>query len=784
MGPGRPVGLPLNRVSGILSGTPGSVTAAALYTVTATNTGGTTGLGLTISVVTAPTITAFAPATNPVNYGDSVALNWTLGGGAPTVLTLDGLSVLGSSTSNVLPVRRQSYALAASNVAGSASATTSVAARGVDLLAGTLVGPGSVDGSATVSRFYLPAAVAMDGAGTFYVADKNNHTIRKVTAAGAVSTLAGSGGLSGSTDGTGSGARFKNPSALALDGSGNLFVADSGNQTIRKVSPAGVVTTLAGSPGNPGSTDGTGGGALFNTPAGVAVDGSGNVFVSDSLNHTLRKVASGGVVTTFAGSAGAPGSLDGTGIAASFDTPTGLAIDGSGNLYVADSLNHTIRKVSSLAVVGTLAGMAGTPGSTDATGLLASFNTPTGVAVDGSGNVYVGDKGNDLVRKVTSGGVVSTLAGIAGSAGSQDGSANVEFNQPQGLVMDGSGNLVIADSGNHVLRKLTAGGTASTLAGGVGPGSGDGSGGGAGFYGPLGVGVDASGNAYVADTRNATLRTISTLGATATLAGSAGTPGSSDGSGAAARFNGPDGVAVDASGLVYVADTANHTIRKITSSGAVGTLAGSPGTFGTTDGTGTSARFTSPQGVAVDSSGNVYVADTGNHTIRKITPAGAVTTFAGMVGAPGGTDATGTAAQFNAPEGVAVDTAGNVYVADTGNHTIRKITSAGVVTTLAGTASAPGYIDATGPLARFLSPHALTVNAAGTLFVADTGNHTIRKVTAGGVVTTAGGQSLATGPSPGLLPSTLGSPKGIAITSNGDLLITTGNGVIQLTAPF
>src|ERR1035437_885215 len=226
----------------------------------------------------------------------------------------------------------------------------------------------------------------------------------------------------------------------------------------------------------------------------------------------------------------------------------------------------------------------------------------------------------------------------------------------------------------------------NTLAGYAGEGSADGLGSNARFYSPSGIAADSVGNVYVADIANHTIRQITPGGVVSTLAGLAGVSGSGDGTGSAAQFNQPQGVAVDGAGNVYVADTGNHTIRQIAPGGAVSTLAGLAGVSGSANGTGSSARFYQPEGVAVDSGGNVYVADTWNHTIRTITPAGVVSTLAGLAGVSGSANGTGSGAQFYQPQGVAVDTAGIVYVADTCNETIRKITAGGAVSTLAGLA--------------------------------------------------------------------------------------------------
>ena len=322
----------------------------------------------------------------------------------------------------------------------------------------------------------------------------------------------------------------------------------------------------------------------------------------------------------------------------------------------------------------TLAGLAGAVGSTDGSGPAAWFNGPCGLAVDAAGNAFVADSGNGTVRKIAPGGVVTTLAGVAGLFGSTDGAgSSARFDEPFGVAVDSVGNLYVADASSNSIRKITPAGVTSTMAGlpGGAPGSADGTGSGAGFSAPEGVAVDTAGNLYVADAGNDTVRKMTPSGVVTTLAGLAGQVGSVDGTGSAARFGHPGGVAVDASGNVYVADTNNATIRRITPGGVVTTVAGLAGSSGSVDGTGSAARFTSPGGVAVDGGGNVYVSDTGNDTIRKIALGGVVTTLAGTAGVTGFSDGAGTGARFNQPAAIAVDGNGNFYVADGGNETIR-----------------------------------------------------------------------------------------------------------------
>jgi sugar lactone lactonase YvrE len=650
-------------------------------------------------------------------------------------------------------------------------------------------GPGNADGSAATARFFNPAAVAMDAAGNLYVADTGNHTIRKFSSSGLVITLAGSPGMSGTNDGAGSSARFNQPQGLAVDAGGNVYVADTGNETIRKITLAGVVSTLSGLAGVGGSGDGPVSIARFSQPQGLAVDSATNIYVADYLNHTIRKITPAGIVSTFAGLAGNYGTSDGTGTNAQFYLPADVAADSSGNLYVADYGNNTIRKISPAGAVTTLAGLALTPGSADATGTNALFYQPQSIAVDSVGNVYVSDSFNNTVRQITPAGVVKTLAGLAGSFGSADGlNSAARFWQPAGLAVSGAnGALYLADLGNSTIRKITVSAgnwITTTLAGSPSAASLDGTGSASRFSGPGGIAADSASNLYVADTANNTIRKITASGSVSTLAGSAGQPGSGDGSGINAQFFGPQGMAADPAGNLYVADTANHIIRKLTPAGSVSTLAGSPGNPGAADGPGGLAQFNQPQGVAADASSNVYVADTGNHTIRRIAPDGTVSTLAGSPGESGDADGPAAIARFNWPSGLAIDRLGNIYVADCVNHAVRQITPAGVVSTLAGLPGVWGNADGANSDARFFQPQGIALDPTGNLYVLDSGNHTLRLLQPSGggwvVSTVAGLAGLSGSADGGGSVARLYFPAALAAGPNRLYVADTANNTIRL----
>jgi sugar lactone lactonase YvrE len=624
--------------------------------------------------------------------------------------------------------------------------------------------PGSANGvSVTTAEFNSPRSVAADAFGNVFVADRANNQIREISLHGTVTTLAGSS-TPGFAEGTGTAAAFNAPSGIVVDASGMIYVADAGNHRIRMITPAGVVSTLAGS-GTPGSTNATGTAAQFNFPVAVSLDGSGNVYVADSNNHLIRMITPAGVVTTLAGTR--QGYTDpGPTSTAQFNGPNGVAFDAvSGNVYVSDPGNQLIREITPDGFVLNLAGNR-IAGLSNGRGDQAEFRNPGGLVVDASGNVYVADAGNQQIRVITPGGVdVSTFAGNS-TAGNGDGPLTAaSFNLPSGITTDVSGNLFIADMGNNRIREITAGQILSTLAGNGTTGFANGIASKAEFNSPVGAVADGSGNVYVTDNFNNVIRKITPDGVVSTFAGN-GQPGFAEGTGTSASFNSPAGIAIDNGGNLYIADEYNNRIRKITPDGTVSTLAGN-GLLGSVNGSAATAEFDSPLGIAIDASGNLYVS--AENAIREISPAGMVTTFAGVFWT-GSSDGQGTNASFNRPFGIAIDNGGNLYIADEYNNRIRKITPSGFVTTLAGWVN--GFADGSGPYAKFNRPTGVAADAYGNVYVADRFNALIRKITPAGLVSTfsgAGGLGVVNGPvNIGLFRW----PFGITIDASGTMYIT------------
>jgi len=778
--------------------------SGATFAVVVSNAGGTVtsvGIPLTVTAATVAPSIVVQPQDTSVLSGGAATFTVTADGTVPLSFQWrrNGTPIVGATNATLnlsslaLADDGAAFTVVVTNAAGqatSAAATLHVqAAAGIALLAGGLGGAGNIDGTASGARFNGPQGAAFDAAGNIYITDTENHTVRRITAAGVVTTFAGRAGLPGSADGPASQAQFNRPTSIASDGA-NIFVADASNFTIRKITPTGDVSTLAGAVGQPGYVDATGNAARFSEIGGIALDSAGNVYVghSDGFgNVTVRKVTQKRDVTTLAGSAAAIGSLglDGTGTAATFTGISSMAADSAGDLYVGDGTR--IRKVTTAGGEVTTVAGSGIASTLDGVALAAQFRSVLGLAFDASGNLYIADggsSGESEVRVLTPSRLVGTIAGN-GPAGSADGLGSAaRFRTLRGLAVDASGDVIGADSGNHTIRKIKNTGNVSTFAGAApkAPDFVDAIGSAARFQRPVAIDGDGSGVLYVVDRfefLTGLVRVVLPNGQVGRLPGIVTNFGFV-----------PTSVAVDEAGTtVYM--TEGCTITKLSASGfAAVTPAMLNFLCDYVDGPPTVAKFKTPNGIARAASGDLFIADTGNQVVRHVTPALDTTTIAGGPGQAGFANGTGGAARFNAPEGIAVDEAGVLYVADTQNHVIRKITPLGVVSTLAGTPGQRGFVDANAGAAKFDSPHSLAVDALGNnVYVADSGNRAIRRISASGDVTTIAGTPGAIGVATGPLPGALSNPQGITLVSQGAGLTVLGvtdvgeNVVLIITVP-
>ncbi|MGD0500985.1 MAG: putative Ig domain-containing protein, partial [Bryobacteraceae bacterium] len=792
------------------------------------------------------TLTVVAPGTPIITTVAGNGISGYFGDGGPATsaslaspvgVAVDGLGDLyiatGSGCSNsqepnpaVVAVRKVSPSGIITTVAGSGPCGSS--------------GDG---GPATSATLGSPQGVAVDGSGNLYIADTNNNRIRKVSVGGIITTVAGNGSYGYSGDGGPAiSAKLYYPTGVAVDGSGNIYIADLENSAIRKVSPSGLITTVAGN----GSFGYSGDGGPATSAQlwgvqGVAVDGSGNIYIAESANRRIRKVSSAGIITTVAGNGGYGYSGDGgPATSATLWYPYGVAVDGSGNIYIADSANYALRRVSASGIITTVAGTGAQGYSGDGgPAPSAQLGGPQSVAVDGSGNLYIADaqrvrlvltgaSGPSVVTApalpqgevgamysqmfsviggtppytwsvssgalpagltllsggtiggfpattgtfsfsvsvqdsalatagkafsltvVAAGSIITTAAGtgVPGYSGDGGPATGAKLGGPDGVAVGGGGNLYIADYSNSRVRVVSPGGIITTAAGtGVAGGVGDGGlAVSAQISAPYGVTVDGSGNLYIA--QQGAVRKVSPSGIITTVAGN-GIPGYSGDGGPAtsAQLNTPHGMAVDGSGNLYIADANNHRIRKVSVGGIITTVAGNGGYGYSGDGgSAVTAGLPYPYGVALDGSGNLYVTDLNNNRIRKVSVGGIITTVAGT-GTQGfsGDGAVATGAKLSGPQGVAVDGSGNLYIADTMNSRIRKVSSSGIITTVAGNGTF-GYSGDGGPAtgAQFNHPVGVAVDSSGNLYIADEDNNSVRVILTGAAGLSAAGPSIIT----------------------------------------
>ncbi len=656
----------------------------------------------------------------------------------------------------------------------------------------TVLGASLNDISALSASVHTPVALATDANGNTYVVIRGSDQVVRIDSGGTLWTFAGSGTPTSSGDGgpaTAAGLAF--PEALAVDSSGAVYIADA--DAIRRVGTNGIITTFAGT--GAGGYTGDGGPALkatLNGPTAMEFDQYGNLFIADTGNHVIREVTTDGNIHTIAGvgykSSGGDG---GSALAAGLNTPSGVAIDSAENVYLSDTGNNEIRIVSPNGTIQRFAGQSSTSsngipigGGNPNLAVNATLNDPTGLAFDSVGNLYFVEPNANLVLRITPDGHIANWAGTGISGGSGDGgwawAANLD--DPSGIAVNSNNGLLIADAANNRVRIVTSvnapsiGNQPSTVINTF-------AGNGLISFNPRGVALSGS-MLYFSDGTSNRVRWIDlSTGDVGLLAGNgvAGFAGDTSstvtGYATSASLNEPRGVAVDSSGNVYIADSGNNRVRMVNTSGLISTVAGDgTGGYGGDGGPATDAEINNPYGVAVDQSGNLYIAEQTGQRVRKVTTSGTISTVAGTgnAGAPG--SATGTAVDqpLHNPSGLAIESSGSLLIADTNNNLIRRLSTSGTITTVAGTGSAGDSGDG-GPAtsAQLNLPMGVREDSNGNIYIADTTNNLIRWVGSdGNIGTIAGnGKSGYNGDGSPATAYELGSPSDVAPTSTCSVLV-------------
>jgi len=667
-------------------------------------------------------------------------------------------------------------------VGGCATSAKSPATRPLPSVAPT-TGPAATTSAALLANVAKPGGVAVAPDGSVYFTDYGNERVRKITA-GAITTVAGDGMVgSGGDGGPATAAELNDPYAVAVAADGSVYVADSGNNRVRRISPAGVITTLAGDgQAGFGGDNGQASKAELDRPYGVAVAGDGSVYIADFGNNRVRRVSPSGVITTFAGDSKDGYTGDGgPATSAELSEPFGVAVAADGTVYIADSGNSVIRRVSPLGVITTVAGN-GQDGYSGDNGpaTSAELGYPEGVAVAADGSFDIADDGNQDIRRVNSSGVITTVAGNGqtGYRGDNGPATAAALSDPTGVAVGRDGSIYIADHNNNRVRRVSPSGIITTFAG-------DGEGGFSGDNGPAtaaeltspnGVAVGRDGSIYIADRGNNRIRRVNPSGIITTVAGDGLQGfGGDKGPATSAELDSPTDVVVGGDGSVYIADYGNNRIRRVTPKGVITTVAGNgeDGSSGD-NGQATAAALSDPVGVAVASDGTIYIADYGNDQVRRVSPTGVITTIAGN-GEDGssGDNGPATSAELSEPSGVAVGGDGSVYIADSGNNEVRKVSTAGIITTVAGDGQ-NGFRGDNGPAtsAELSEPTAVAVAGDGSLYIADYTNARIRRVNPRGIITTvAGGASDLIGDNGPATAADLSGPNGVAVASDGTIYI-------------
>ncbi len=727
-------------VTGLVNGTSYSCT------VKATNSAGT-GVDSAASASVTPqgtqTITFGTPPSPTFSAGGTFSVSAT-GGASGNAIVFSSLTTSACTVSGttVTMLALGSCTIAANQAGNTAYAAAAQATQTIVLgangyLIKTIAGGGTVgdDVAATTALLNQPRGIVRDLAGNLYVAELGGHRVRRIAPDGKIYIVAGTGTAGFSGDGgAATSAQISSPRSLAIDAFGNLLIADTGNNRVRQISPNGTIATIAGTGSATYSGDGGAPTSAGMNPWGVAVDSTGNIYIAELQNNRIRKI-SGGVISTVVGTGVAGNTGDGgPATSADIDNPQAVAVDVTGNIYVASPARHNIRKVNTSGTISLFAG-TGTAGSIGDGGqaALAQIDGPVSMSIASDGTLFIADTNAHRVRKITSAGVISTHSGTGTAGFSGDGGAPAlaQLNSVSGVFVTDSDTVWIADQGNHRLR-FDDDGEINTIAG------------------------NGSNSIFTGDGEAAT----------------------------SVPLNLPHGLALDSAGNLYVTERGRSRVRKISPSGVIGTLAGS-GTGGFADGTGTAALFNAPRGMAIDATGTLYVADASNHRIRAISPAGVVTTIAGT-GTAGynGDGINATLAQLNTPVGIGVSSGGDVYATELTGFRVRKI-SGGLIATLAGTGIS-GYSGDNGPAtsAQLRTAVGVSLDYMNASYIADSTSQRVRKVDlSGNIATIAGNGSSGTSGDGGAAElATLNSPSAVGFDSSNNIYIGTANTIRRVDA--
>ncbi len=641
-------------------------------------------------------------------------------------------------------------------------------------------------GPATNAQLDFPQGLAFDSIGNLFITEYHNNRVRKVNTSGIITTFAGNGIGAFSGDGAAATlACLNDPQDIAIDHSGNIYLTDLFNRRIRKINTTGIITTIAGT-GTVGSTgDGGQATAADITPEGIAVDFHGNIyFPGGSGGNSVRKINTSNIISTIAGTFSTSGySGDGSpATAAMLFSPMGAVCDKKGNLYIADYENNCIRKIDTFGIIHTFAGN-GTSGFYGDGGPAtnANLNLPKNVTVDKAGNIYINDYGNERIRKVDTFGIISTIAGNGVIGYSPDGVAATaaSIGQSGGLACDSTGNIYFSDYYNNLVRKISTTGILSTLVGNShirysgdhGPATN------AELNNSAGVALDALGNIYIADGGNSCLRKVSTTSDTInTIAGSPTVSGfaGDGGPASAAKMANPINIAISPTGDIVFCDSGNSCLRKVsTTSDTINTIAGSQvlgAGFSGDGGPATAAQISNTASFCFDASGNIYIADGGNSCIRKVNRStGIISTIIGTPTVSGfsGDGGPASVAHLNNPTAIAIDATGNIYFTDGGNNCLRKVsTTSDTINTIAGTPTVSGFSGDGGAAlsAQFNNPSGIAITSSGKIFISDKGNNRMRVITTTGIIKTVAGQDTAGFNGDGLCSGVeLNQPQGVCL---------------------